>query len=140
MSVNVVAASAESAYQSDRQTATSHRTEKETSPTPAYDAGGRRDPFVSPTEEVEKPQAEGTRGFEVEAIELTGIVSTPKGFTAMVSGPDRKAYFVRVGERFHNGTLVDISPGALTFQVQEPSPFARGVSSNVVVPLHPSVQ
>jgi hypothetical protein len=74
----------------------------------------------------------------VGSVELTGIVSTSGGFTAMISGPDRKTYFVRVGERFYDATLVDVAPSYLTFEVDASSSLVGRSSKNVSMPLHPT--
>lgn len=138
MAVEVVAASSSTPYAAAVTPETARvAVEENAAASHSYNSKGRRDPFVSPEAKVAEIHLEGTAGFEIEAVELSGIVSTSAGFTAMISGPDRKTYFVRVGEHFYNGTLVGIAPDALTFEVQDPNPLVASPSRNVVLPLHP---
>lgn len=103
-----------------------------------YRSGTNRDPFLAPTAEIRPVRIEGIGGFDIESLELRGIVETPKGFRAMVTGPDRKAYFLSGGERFYNGELVRIGSDALAFRVRDRDPLRRDLERDVLLPLHPS--
>jgi bla regulator protein blaR1 len=137
MAVTVLASSIERPYEAERNAPADDVTAESTSAR-AYDAAGRRDPFVSPTAHVDGPRLEGSKGLEVDTLALRGIVSTPAGFTGMIQGPDEKTYFVRVGERFYDGTLVGIDPHALTFEIQDARPLVGRRSRTLVLPLHPN--
>ena len=98
----------------------------------AYDDRGKRDPFLSPHGKKDVEPV----GFDVESLELHGIVETANGFTAMLQGPNRETYFVKRGERFFNATLVAIDSASLTFSVQDRDLFGASSIRSVVVSLH----
>ena len=88
----------------------------------SYEPAGRRDPFRSLFESQRidtKARPAGIRGMLVSEIDLTGIVrDAVKGDTAMVLGTDNKGYFLRVGDRVYDGTVisVDADRGIVTFR------------------------
>ncbi len=100
----------------------------------AYDAGRRRDPFVS----LLKPRIGVERrptgldcpiGCLIDEITLTGIFVMPEGPVAQILSPDQeKSYLIRVGDEFHDGDVVAISADGVRFRqmvndFQEMKPF-----------------
>jgi hypothetical protein len=92
-----------------------------------YNPEGRRDPFRSPFggigEEIKRPQGKG--GLLVAEIDVTGVVSDPRGGdVAMAMGPDNKGYFLRVGDQVYDGTVIAIDPehGTVTFRQEVDDP------------------
>jgi Tfp pilus assembly protein PilP len=87
-------------------------------PVYAYNAEGRRDPFVSllrratDTRRTGKP-AEGVAGFLVSEIELKGIMQSRGTHIALVVGPDSKTYTVRVNDRLLDGSVRAITTDTL---------------------------
>jgi hypothetical protein len=84
-----------------------------------YAADGRRDPFVSlmtrvgttvmrPSQEIDS-----IAGLAVDDLSVRGIVSTPKGFVAMVQGPDGKTRLVRPNDKLFDGTVKQITGTAV---------------------------
>jgi len=64
-----------------------------------YDAGGRRDPFVSllgtgTGPRLASTRAEGAAGLTVGEISVRGIMQSRSGLIAMIQGPDNKTYLV----------------------------------------------
>ncbi|MEP7304698.1 MAG: hypothetical protein ABJA98_04195 [Acidobacteriota bacterium] len=92
-----------------------------------YDAGGRRDPFVSllgtgTAPRLASNRAEGAAGLTVGEISVRGIMQSQSGLIAMVQGPDNKTYLVRQGDKFVDGTVKSITPQGLVLvqQVNDP--------------------
>jgi hypothetical protein len=89
-----------------------------------YEAGGRRDPFLSlvgggmETGAPGANRAEGAAGLTVGEINLRGIVQSRGTLIAMIQGPDNKTYLVHQGDRFVDGTLKSITAQGLVI-VQE---------------------
>ena len=92
-----------------------------------YDPGGRRDPFVSPAEALAEklgPRPPGIAGMSVDDLDFTGVLSSPTGAVATVTGPDGKSYFLRVGDRVYRATVLAIDPeaGTITFREEVDDP------------------
>lgn len=94
----------------------------------SYDPESRRDPFRSLIESV-KPKGgarpPGVAGMLVGEIDLTGIVQDGSGGNlAFFVGSDNKGYFLRVGERVYDATLVaiDAEKGEVTFRQEVDDP------------------
>jgi hypothetical protein len=80
----------------------------------AYDAGDRRDPFLSLLRVVEEPELLGPRpdgvpGLIIDEIEVTGVFVTADGAVAQVQAADKtKSYLIHVGDQLYDGDVVDI--------------------------------
>ena len=88
----------------------------------------RRDPFVSLLKPIEAstakgPKRPGIEGFLVQEVSLKGIVKDPKGFIAMLLGPDGKSYFVKVGQKMYDGEVTAIDATSVTFRQQVTDPM-----------------
>ena len=88
-----------------------------------YDAGGRRDPFVSLLGTGTAPRlasnsAEGAAGLTVGEISVRGIMQSRGVLIAMVQGPDNKTYLVHQGDKFVDGTVKSITPQGLVLVQQ----------------------
>ena len=86
-----------------------------------YDPAGRRDPFrslLTLTEEGRK-RPPGVAGMTVAEVDIAGVVWDPKqGDVAMVIGSDNKGYFLRVGDKIYDATViaVDSRQGTITYR------------------------
>ena len=94
-----------------------------------FNSGTLRDPFVSPAEALTKklgPRPPGIAGMSVDDLDLTGVVSSPAGAMAHVTGSDGKGHFLRVGDRIYRATVLAIDPeaGTITFREQIDDPNA----------------
>ncbi len=99
----------------------------------SYDAGRRRDPFVSLARKrnapVARPQGECPTGCLIDEVTLTGIFLMPEGPVAQVQSPDQdKSFLIRVGDEFHDGDVVAITADSVRFRqmvndFQEMKPF-----------------
>jgi len=92
----------------------------------SYRSSGRRDPFrslMTPTEDQTK-RPPGIAGMMVSELDLAGTVHDQRGDVAMVIGSDNKGYFLRVGDKVYDGTViaVDTRQGAVTFRQQVDDP------------------
>jgi len=92
-----------------------------------YDAGGRRDPFVSllgtgTGPRLASTRAEGAAGLTVGEISVRGIMQSRSGLIAMIQGPDNKTYLVHQGDKFVDGAVKSITPQGLVLvqQVNDP--------------------
>jgi hypothetical protein len=79
-----------------------------------YDAGGRRDPFLSIVgsgveRRPEPARGEGAAGLTIGEISLRGIVQGRGVLIAIVQGPDTKTYLVHQGDEFADGTITSIT-------------------------------
>jgi hypothetical protein len=64
------------------------------------------------------------RAFLIQEVALRGVVRGPKGWTAMVLGPDGRTYFVSAGQVFYDATLTAVDVGGMTVQQQVRDPLA----------------
>ena len=102
-----------------------------------YNPAGRRDPFVSLAKPVatddanNRPRRPGIEGFLLQETSLKGVVKTVDGWIAVLEGPDRKGYFVRVGQRMHDGVLTSIDAAGLTFRQEITDPLSPAKSRDV---------
>jgi hypothetical protein len=104
----------------------------------AYDGGAQRDPFMDLRTRAEKPTSvHDPRGFLVQDIALRGVVRGPKGWTAMLLGPDGRTYFVSVGQVFYDGTLTGVDGGGMSVQQQVRDPLAPARVRDLRIALHP---
>jgi hypothetical protein len=86
-----------------------------------YNAGGRRDPFVSLIRRgAESPgtpptgvRAPGLPGLGTNEVTLRGTVKGRDGFVAMLQGVDNRTYLVRPGDRLLDGTVRSITADAV---------------------------
>jgi Tfp pilus assembly protein PilP len=93
----------------------------EAAPTPpanfAYEAGERRDPFVSLVRrgpEARQTPAKGARpegiaGVLVEEVALRGLVQSRGAWVAMIAAPNGRNYTIRPGDRLMDGSVRAIS-------------------------------
>lgn len=108
-----------------------------------YDAGTRRDPFLSLYAEIKRDASTrppGVRGMYIDEIDLVGIVQDPSGGdVAYFTGSDNKGYFLRVGDRVFDGALIAIDPrrGSVTFRQQIDDPRQIKPYRDVVRTLEP---
>lgn len=107
----------------------------------AYTSADRRDPFADPrrigsTGPYTRCRCGGPPGFLVQEIALRGVVRTPKGYTAMVEGPDRKSYFTRVGDKLYDGTITAVDTAGLTVRQEVTDPLAAVRTREVRLVLH----
>lgn len=85
-----------------------------------YRVEGRRDPFVSLVGRGSDPKASATRvaglpGILINEVSLKGIMKERAGFVAMLQGPDKKTYVVRIGQRLLDGNVKSITADAVIF-------------------------
>ncbi len=108
-----------------------------TPPVYTYDAKGRRDPFRSllirsEPEKREKPP--GIAGMLVAELELQGTIRSKSGWSAMLRGPDNRAYLVKKGTPVFDGEVTDVNATEVTFRQNvndpnDPKPFRDVVKS-----------
>ena len=102
-----------------------------------YNPAGRRDPFISLAKPVtgddatNRPRRPGIEGFLLQETSLKGVVKTVDGWIAVLEGPDRKGYFVRVGQRMHDGVVTSVDAGGLTFRQEITDPLSPAKSRDV---------
>ena len=102
-----------------------------------YNGTGRRDPFISLAKPVatddagNRPRRPGIEGFLLQETSLKGVVKTVDGWIAVLEGPDRKGYFVRIGQRLHDGVITQIDASGLTFRQEITDPLSPAKSRDV---------
>jgi hypothetical protein len=77
----------------------------------AYEAKGRRDPFVA------LDLTGGPKGLEVATTKLTGIVRSARTTLALVEAQDGIGYILKPGDTLGDGRLVEIGADAVVFAV-----------------------
>jgi Tfp pilus assembly protein PilP len=86
----------------------------------SYDPEGRRDPFknlMAGRDVKEKPGAGGLTQLSIGDMTLVGIVKSKGRLTAIVSGPQGFPHFVKTGDRFADGYVLDIQETQAVFRV-----------------------
>ena len=101
-----------------------------------YNPAGRRDPFISLAKPIANdgsttPRRPGIEGFLLQETSLKGVVKNNEGWLAVMEGPDRKGYFVRVGQRMHDGVITAIDAAGLTFRQEITDPLSPAKSRDV---------
>jgi hypothetical protein len=102
-----------------------------------YAAGAKRDPFMDLRVHSDKPtNVHDPRAFLIQEVALRGVVRGPKGWTAMVLGPDGRTYFVSAGQAFYDATLTAVDVGGMTVQQQVRDPLAPARVRDLRIALH----
>jgi Tfp pilus assembly protein PilP len=102
-----------------------------------YNPAGRRDPFISLAKPVTTddaargPKPPGIQGFLLQETSLKGVVKTVDGWLAVLEGPDKKGYFVRLGQRMYDGVITAIDAAGLTFRQEITDPLSPAKSRDV---------
>jgi len=103
-----------------------------------YAGGAKRDPFMDLRVHSDKPtNVHDPRAFLIQEVALRGVVSGPKGWTAMVLGPDGRTYFVSAGQVFYDATLTAVDVGGMTVHQQVRDPLAPTRVRDLRIALHP---
>jgi len=77
----------------------------------AYDAKGRRDPFVPVTLAKEKAS-----GLSVTTVKLVGVIQG-RTLLALVEAPDGLGYILKPGDVLGDGRVTDVTQRSVTFSV-----------------------
>lgn len=87
-------------------------------PRASYDPGGRRDPFKDLLGgKSGTGKGSGTEGLlTIDNATLVGIVKTPRGYVAIVSGPQEFPYFLKVGDKLADGYVLNIDDTKVVFR------------------------
>ena len=108
---------------------------------PAYKPEGRRDPFVplaaQSTQRRTSCPLPGLAALPIDTAALRGIVRTPGGPIAMLTGPDGRSYFAHAGERLCDGEITSIGPEVVEFRQEVIDPLSPKRSREVKRVLHP---
>ena len=90
-----------------------------------YDAGGRRDPFVSLIVPKTNPTAPrvaaasrpgaGLAGVAVSDVQLKGVIRSGTNFVAILEGPDGRTFLAKQLDRLMNGVVKGIERDAVVF-------------------------
>jgi hypothetical protein len=67
----------------------------------------------------------GQAGLLVSQAELQGIVKTPSGNVALVSGPHNRTYFLRVNDKIYQARVTKISGDSISFEESTVDPMGR---------------
>lgn len=106
-----------------------------------YDAGSRRDPFVSLLAGVKGTGKQAPRGaLTVSDAKVVGITRSRDGFVAIIVGADNKSRFMKVGDKLYDGEIIAIEQDSVTFRqdLSDDALAAPGLKSKEVIKrLHP---
>ena len=83
-----------------------------------YEAGGRRDPFLSLLGTGSAPRVivkrgDGTAGMLIDEVSVRGVMESRGILIAMIQAPDGKSLIIRAGDRFIDGTVKAITSEGL---------------------------
>lgn len=95
----------------------------------AYDAAGRRDPFVSLAVSGASlvpgsNRPAGIRGVLISELSLRGVVQSQRRLLATVEGPDKRTYTISNGDQLLDGTVKVISTDAVVFVQKVADPLS----------------
>lgn len=104
----------------------------------------RRDPF-SPLIQISvggrttgQHLPPGIGGLEVATVRVDGTVEAPTGTLAVVSNPDDRVYFVRVGDQLYDGDVEKINLDGVTFKENSRDAFGHSVERLVTKRIYPT--
>ena len=109
----------------------------------AYDASGRRDPFLSlNVRGDELPLASGrppgVRGLLISELSFRGVVRSGSRFLAMVEGPDKRTHTVTPGAQLLDGTVKVVAADAIVFLQQVTDPLSTVTQREIRKTLRPT--
>ncbi len=80
----------------------------------------------------------GVGGLVVATVRVDGTVEAPSGMVAVVSNPDDRVYFVRVGDQLYDGDVEKISLDGVTFKENSKDAFGKAVERLVTKRIYPN--
>ena len=93
-----------------------------------YDAGSRRDPFVSLLSRGIEPangkKLTGLAGLTTGEVMLRGVIQSQSSYVALVSGPDGKTYSAHVNDRLLDGVIRSVTPQGLVIMQEVNDPLS----------------
>jgi hypothetical protein len=101
-----------------------------------YDPSGRRDPFISLLKGIKVKEANVPKGaLTVTDAKVVGITKNKEGFVAIIVGADKKARFMKPGDKLYDGAVIAIEADKVIFRQDftEENPVAPGLKSKEVV-------
>lgn len=108
-----------------------------------YEAGNRRDPFVSlldarRSSREQQPRPPGIPGLLIDEIRVSGIFVTSRGTVAQVRAGDRdESYLLRPGDRLFDGEVIAVLDGEVVFRQEVRDATALKPFREVVKKLNP---
>ena len=79
----------------------------------AYQADGRRDPFMSLVNGGVDPKStlkkDGLRTFLLAEISVRGVMQTKEALVAMVQGPDNRTYVIHQGDKLADAVVKSVT-------------------------------
>lgn len=107
----------------------------------SYDPAGRRDPFVSLLGGIKVKVPVTPKGaLSVTDARVVGITRGKDGYVAIIMGSDKKARFMKTGDKLYDGEIISIEAEKVVFRqdLTEDNPTAPGLKSKEVTKrLHP---
>jgi hypothetical protein len=80
----------------------------------------------------------GKAGLVVGTVRVDGAVVAPSGMIAVVSNPQDRVYFIRVGDRLYDGDVEKISLDGVTFKENSKDAFGKPVERLVTKRIYPN--
>lgn len=101
---------------------------------PAYDARGRRDPFVRPGsgEGRRTCPGEGLRSLRVEEAAVRGIARTRGGRFVLLADGAARSFIARAGDRLCDGVVEAVEAGAVTLVLEVDDPLLPARERRIV--------
>ncbi len=102
---------------------------------------GKRDPFV-PLINTSKggPNLHlppGKAGLVISTVQVDGAVQSQGGMIAVLSNPEQRVYFVRVGDRLYDGDVEKINLDGVTFRENSKDAFGKPIEREVTKRIYP---
>ena len=81
-----------------------------------YDAGNRRDPFISLLTGIKVKRQLPQGQLTVTDAKVVGITRNREGYVAIIMGSDKKARFVKPGFKLYDGEVIAIEADRVIFR------------------------
>ena len=78
-----------------------------------------RDPFVEKKGEGTKSESSISRHLNVAHAVIVGITKKGSTYIALVRGTNNKVYFLKAGDKLHDGMVVNVSSNTVTFRLNK---------------------
>jgi len=114
-----------------------------------YQSGNRRDPFLNllllkkeqkPLQDPEEPRGQpppGIGGMFMAEVTLLGVASQEGEQTAIFRGTDKRAYFLRQGDKLFDGSITKIDADAVTLIRETRFKSGKNLKQEVIKRLRP---
>ncbi len=106
----------------------------------SYNPRGRRDPFrnlLAGRDVKEKALVGGMPEISIDDITLVGIIKARGKYTAVINGPQEFPFFIKVGDKFSDGSVLSIKESQVVFRKTKERGILLIIPKDIVKALSP---